>query len=155
MEARGAEPRRGRATAAGDIALGEGAGALARAGFADAGLVLRWAEIAGAEVARAAQPVKFSEGPEGATLTLRCRPGAAVFLQHETRALTGRLNAYLGRGRIARLRFVTGDLGAPPELPPHPGGGDNSQAPANLDEALNRLMRRRKRPRNAGCRSGD
>ena len=37
--------------------------AFARAGFTDPTLVLRWSEIAGPEVARLAQPLKFAEGP--------------------------------------------------------------------------------------------
>src|SRR5436305_4068942 len=42
----------------------------ARAGFRDPALVLRWAEIAGPEVARICQPVKLSEGV-GGVLTLK------------------------------------------------------------------------------------
>ena len=50
--------------------------AFARAGFSDPTLVLRWSEIAGPEVARLAQPLKFADGPlknggGGGTLTLR------------------------------------------------------------------------------------
>lgn len=84
--------------------------AFVRAGFADPTIILRWDEIAGAETARLARPVRFTEGPNGGVLTLKTEPGAALFLHHETRALTERINAYLGRPAIARLRFVQGPI---------------------------------------------
>jgi len=139
--------RRGRAAGAGEIALSEAAPAFARAGFSDASLLLRWPEIAGPEVARVARPLKLQEGADGAVLTLRCEPGSAVFLQHETRALIERVNAYLGHHRIARLRLVTGP-GVGFAVPPcHPAAGrpqdGDSPAPVDLGDALARLDRRR------------
>src|SRR5262245_51187614 len=76
--------RRGRAGAAGADLQAQAQGAFARVGFADATLLLRWREIVGADVARMAMPVKLLEGPEGAVLTLRSEPGAALFLQHQS-----------------------------------------------------------------------
>jgi hypothetical protein len=87
-----------------------GGAALARAGFRDATLILRWDEIAGPELARIARPLKWSEGASGGTLTLKAEPGAALFLQHETRALCERINAYLGRNAVTKLRFAQGAL---------------------------------------------
>jgi len=129
-----------------------GTTAFARAGFSDPTLVLRWTEIAGADVARLAQPIKFSEGPRGGTLTLRAVPGAAVFLSHETRSLCERINAYLGRPAVAQLKFSQGALLPRPvlhktekkagPLPP----GDPSlryQGPEGLAKALQALARRR------------
>ncbi len=138
-------PRRGRADAAGHDALGHASGALGKAGFADMSLVLRWREIAGPELARIAIPSRFQEGPEGATLSLRCEPGAALFLQHQTRPLIERLNSYLGPGRVVRLRFVPGRINVAPELPAHPAGarsGDGAAErpkPESLHDALDRL----------------
>lgn len=120
QEGAGNHPRRGRALPLADDALAQTAGALSHAGFADPALVLRWEEIAGAEVARVAAPLKLQEGPDGAILTLQSEPGAAVFLQHETRALIERLNGFLGAKRITRVRFVPAHLGDKPELPSHP-----------------------------------
>jgi hypothetical protein len=77
--------------------------------------VLRWREIAGADVARIAQPLRIRQGSSGAVLTLRADPAAAVFLQHESRALCARINTYLGRQTVERLRFVPGDVAAAPE----------------------------------------
>jgi hypothetical protein len=138
--------RRGWARPASESALGEAASAFARAGFSDATLLLRWSEIAGPTVARIACPVKWQDGPGGAVLTLKCEPGAAVLLQHQTRMLTERLNAYLGAGRIARLRLVPGQLSDVPEPPPHPAPqADLCQQVPPLSEALDRLARLRTR----------
>jgi hypothetical protein len=107
--------RRGRPAAVGRDAGGAAAGTFAKMGFADPALVLRWREIAGAEVARLCRPLRFTEGPQGGTLTLKALPGAALFLGHETRTLTDRINRYLGRPAVARLKFVQGAI-----LPPRP-----------------------------------
>src|SRR5579862_6243539 len=106
---------------AGDATL-VGRTAFSRAGFTDPSLVLRWTEIAGPEIARIARPLKFSEGPSGGVLTLLAEPGAALFLGHDARSLAGRINAYLGRNAVARIKFVQGTLAAPPApaRPPKP-----------------------------------
>lgn len=129
-----------------------GAFAFVRAGFSDPALVLRWSEIAGAAVARLAQPVKLSQGPSGGTLTLRAAPGAALFLSHEKRSLCERINAYLGHQAVVQVKFVQGAplparpapqaQKAPGALPP----ADPSrryQGPEGLAKALQALARRR------------
>jgi hypothetical protein len=105
--------RRGRAAPLSGDAGKAASSAFARMGFADPSLVLRWREIAGPGVARLCQPLRFSEGPQGGTLTLKALPGAALFLGHESRALTARINQYLGRPAVARLKFVQGPFGSP------------------------------------------
>lgn len=129
-----------------------GAFAFVRAGFSDPTLVLRWTEIAGAAIARLAQPIKFSQGPSGGTLTLRAAPGAALFLSHEKRALCERINAYLGHPAVAQVKFVQGAPLARPAPPPAPKKagalppGDPSrryQGPEGLAKALQALARRR------------
>jgi hypothetical protein len=103
-------PRRARAAA---IAIDAGQlarAAFARAGFVDPMLVLRWREIAGPEVAGIAQPIRISQSPSGTVLTLKADPAAAVFLQHESRALCARICACLGSGSVQRLRFVPGEI---------------------------------------------
>lgn len=128
------------------------AAAFIRSGFSDPTLVLRWSEIAGPEVARLAQPLKFSEGPSGGTLTLRATPGAALFLSHEKRALCERINAYLGRPAVSQLKFSQGALLARPPAPkpekaagPLPPGDPSRryQGPEGLARALQALARRR------------
>lgn len=117
-------PRRNWSAPVGQDGRALAASAFARKGFADPTLVLRWSEIVGVEVARIAVPIKLSEGPNGGTLTLKAEPGASLFLQHETPALCERINAYLGRPAVSRLRFVQGPLQAgPSHAPPGPRPG--------------------------------
>lgn len=150
------EPREGSSTArrgwaghGGEDALGHASAALQRAGFSDATLVLRWREIAGEDIARIAEPVKLTEGPEGGVLTLKCEAGATVFLQHQTRELQQRLSTYLGSGRIGRIRLIPGELERSQGLPDHPSTGvagpEDPHGPLSLPEALERLNRRRAR----------
>ncbi len=84
-------------------------------------------------------------------LSLKCDPGAAVFLQHQTRDLLERLAAYLGPSRIARIRLVPGELERHDDPPDHPAAGTPSAAkpanPATLSQALERLEQRRSRAR--------
>lgn len=126
-------------------------------GFTDPALVLRWQEIAGAEVARLCQPLRFSDGPRGGTLTLKALPGAALFLSHETRTLTDRINHYLGRPAVARLKFVQGGFLLPRPAPvlrrPAPGTANTDPAngwrgPDNLKAALIALARWRESGKN-------
>ena len=128
------------------------AAAFARAGFSDPTLVLRWNDIAGPEMARLAQPLKFAEGPSGGTLTLRAAPGAALFLGHEKRAICERINAYLGRPAVVQVKFSQGaPLTPPPPTPRQKPAGplppsDPSrryQGPEDLAKALQALARRR------------
>src|SRR5258705_3542729 len=112
--------RRGRARAAGEDTGNQVAAVLAKAGFSDPTLVLRWRDIVGADVARIAQPTKLSRGAEGDVLTLKCEAGAAVFLQHETRSLIQRINTYLGSSRVVRLKLVGGQLTPPSQPEDHP-----------------------------------
>jgi len=130
-----------------------GQAAFRRAGFNDPSLVLRWDAIAGPEVAQLARPLRLTEGPHGGVLTLLALPGAAVFLQHESRALCDRINTFLGRAAVARLRFVQGPLKprpAPPRRRPVPGpvGSHDPAAlydgPESLRQAIQRLSRARR-----------
>jgi len=148
----GAPPRRNWAGPVANDATHAGHAAFVRAGFADPTLVLHWEKIAGTEVARLCRPLRLSEGPHGGVLTLLAEPGAAVFLQHETRPLCERINTYLGRGAVARLKFVQGALThrppPPPSLRPAPELMPDDPAlaycgPEGLREALWRLARAR------------
>jgi hypothetical protein len=145
-------PRRGRATPLSAESAFTGQAAFARAGFADPTLLLRWEEIAGSETAALARPVKLTEGPAGGVLTLKTEPAAALFLQHESRSLCERINAYLGRPAVARLRFIQGEvLQRAKPVPKHRAPGPISpadparkyQGPEGLREALLKLARSR------------
>ncbi|MDE2182963.1 MAG: DUF721 domain-containing protein [Alphaproteobacteria bacterium] len=152
-------PRRNWVSPLGPDATAVGRAAFDRAGFPDPSLVLRWAEIAGDETARLARPVKFSQGPHGGVLTLRAVPGAAIFLQHETRALCERINGYLGRPVVARLKFVQGALAARPALAsrrpvpaplPPDDPAQSYRGPERLTEALRKLAQARRTRPNMG-----
>ena len=112
----GPPQRRGRAAAIANDAQKLARAGFDRAGFPESGLVLRWKEIVGPEVARIARPLRFADGATGGVLTLKADPAASVFLQHESRTLCGRINAYLGREAVKRLRFVAGEIA--PEAAP-------------------------------------
>ncbi|HEX4292840.1 MAG TPA: DUF721 domain-containing protein [Rhizomicrobium sp.] len=133
-------------------------GAFVRAGFSDPTIVLRWTQIAGEQTARLARPIKLSESASGGVLTLKAEPAAALFLQHDSRALCARINSYLGRVAVARLRFVQGPLAQPaPPLPRLPKAKEPSpadparrwQGPPNLGQAVLNLARQRTRNRPA------
>ena len=102
----GPPPRRNRAQSIGIDLQPLGRQALMRAGFVDGTLVLRWEDIVGPDLARLARPMRFVDNSSGGVLTLRAEPGASVFLQHESRQLCDRINAYLGRPAVRRIRFV-------------------------------------------------
>lgn len=146
-------PRRNRPEPVARNAAALGGDVFARAGFRDPTLVLHWAEIAGTEVARIAQPVRLSDGPSGGVLTLKAEPGASLFLQHESRALCDRINGYLGRNAVAKLRFIQAPLAQrparrrpPPKLAAEPPPEDPARAfrgPEPVREALIKLARRR------------
>jgi len=148
-----APERRNRVNAIGLDAKSAGAFAFVRAGFSDPSLVLRWTEIAGPAVARLAQPLKFTEGPGGGTLTLRTAPGAALFLSHEKRSLCARINSYLGREAVVQLKFSQGGPWRPPAPEPKPqkppgrlppdDPSRRYRGPEGLAKALQALARRR------------
>ena len=145
--------RHGRPTPVGGDASFAGAAAFARAGFRDPSLVLRWNEIAGPEVARLAQPLKFTDSPSGGILTLRTAPGAALFLGYEKRSLCERINAYLGRPAVQQLKFSQSGLPLaqkPRPRPLKPAGPlppddpcRRYQGPEGLAKALQALAKRR------------
>jgi hypothetical protein len=150
--------RRNRTEAVGRSAAPIGSGLFARAGFRDPTLVLRWAEIAGPEVARLCQPVRLTPGTTGGVLTLKAEPGAALFLQHESRELCARINRYLGAEAVSRVKFIQGPLAVRSKPAPRlhvPGevGRDDPalayEGPNGLREALLKLAQARAARRRA------
>jgi hypothetical protein len=134
----------------------QSAHAFSRAGFSDPTLLLHWREIAGEETARIATPVRLTNGTDGGTLTVKAEPGAALFLQHESPALIARVNAFLGRPAVAKLRFVQAPLIRTPPSKPRPQPRQKQalsvkeparrfQGPERVREALLRLAEARQR----------
>ena len=145
-------PRRNRTEPLARSAGPLGADLFARAGFRNPSLVLRWAEIAGPEVARLCQPVRLSQGTSGGVLTLKTEPAAALFLQHESRAVCERINAFLGANAVVRLKFIQGPLARRPQPPSrrrtpgevaHNDPALSYEGPTGLREALLKLARLR------------
>src|SRR6187397_2685526 len=84
--------------------------AYAKQGFAARELVTRWAEIAGADVARHSEPLKMQwprpvEGQpqEPATLILRVEGPAALEIQHKSDVILERVNRFFGWQAIGRI----------------------------------------------------
>ena len=84
--------------------------AYAKQGFAARELVTRWADIAGAEIARHSEPLKLQwprpvEGQpqEPATLILRVEGPAALEIQHSSDVILQRVNRYFGWSAVGRL----------------------------------------------------
>ena len=84
--------------------------AYAKQGFAARELVTRWAEIAGSDIARHAEPIRMQwprpvEGQpqEPATLVLRVEGPAALEIQHKSDVLLERVNRFFGWHAVGRL----------------------------------------------------
>lgn len=77
-------------------------------GFAVTRVLTHWEEVAGAEIARLARPVKISHtGPGfGATLVLLTTGANAPLVEMQKERLRERINAAYGYNAIARLRVT-------------------------------------------------
>lgn len=101
-----------------------------RYGFAQADVLLRWAEIAGEALAPTCRPVKVRYGSNrqlGATLVVSAHGARAPEVEHLAPRIIERVNQFYGYRAIARVRIVqTGAAGfaeppatfAGPELAP-------------------------------------
>src|ERR1051325_7396164 len=105
--------------------------AYAKQGFAARELVTRWAEIAGADTALFAEPLKIQwprpvEGQpqEPATLVLRVEGPAALEIQHKSDVLLERVNRFFGWHAVGRLALRQAPLSRrerrKPPPPPDP-----------------------------------
>lgn len=79
-------------------------------GFASAELVTRWPEIAGADIAEHAQPLKIQwrrpaegETQEPGTLVLRVEGPAAIEIQHLGAVILERVNRFFGWQAVDRI----------------------------------------------------
>jgi hypothetical protein len=129
--------------------------AFAKQGFASTELVTRWAEIAGTEIARHAEPEKIQwprprDGtrPEPGILVLRVEGPTALEIQHLSALILERVNRFFGWRAVAELRLRQAPLRRkgrppPPSLDAEAAAriaadlGDISDA--NLRDALARL----------------
>jgi hypothetical protein len=115
--------------------------AYAKQGFAARELVTRWAEIAGNDIARYAEPLKIQwprpvEGQpqEPATLVLRVEGPAALEIQHKSDVLLERVNRFFGWHAVGRLALRQAPLSRR-ERPARPRPPD----PKNVQEVAKTL----------------
>jgi hypothetical protein len=115
--------------------------AYAKQGFAARELVTRWAEIAGADVARHAEPLKMQwprpvEGQpqEPATLVLRVEGPAAIEIQHKSDVILERVNRFFGWSAVGRLALRQAPLSR--REGPAPSRVPDAKAVAEVAETL-------------------
>ena len=113
-------------------------------GFAQSRVLTHWAEIAGADIAKIAQPtnVSYSAQGMGATLTLLTRSGHGPELEMQKEKLRERINAVYGYNAITRIKIshtsASGFAEAQTAFDPRP-------APAAPAPRPRRACRRRRR----------
>ena len=115
--------------------------AYAKQGFAARELVTRWAEIAGADVASHAEPLKMQwprpvEGQpqEPATLVLRVEGPMALEIQHSADVILERVNRFFGWSAVGKLAFRQAPLSRV-RRPARPGPPDPKSV-AKVEESL-------------------
>lgn len=103
------------------------ADAFKKQGFARTELVTRWSEIAGAEIAACAEPLRLQwprtrEGaePEPATLVLRVEGPAALEIQHQSGVIVERVNRFFGWPAVGRIALRQAPLARPKPRPALP-----------------------------------
>ena len=115
--------------------------AYAKQGFAARELVTRWAEIAGADIARHSEPLKMQwprpvEGQpqEPATLVLRVEGPMALEIQHSADVILERVNRFFGWSAVGKLAFRQAPLSRV-RRPARPGPPDPKSV-AKVEESL-------------------
>lgn len=104
---------------------------VAKQGFSESSLLMRWPEIVGARVAAICAPERLQWPPrprrgapekpqEPATLILRVEPGFGLEIQHLTPAILERVNAHLGWRCVSRLMLRQQPLHVAPPAPGRP-----------------------------------
>jgi hypothetical protein len=115
--------------------------AYAKQGFAARELVTRWAEIAGAEIARHSEPLKLQwprpvEGQpqEPATLILRVEGPSALEIQHSSDVILQRVNRFFGWSAVGRLALRQAPLSR--RNPPKGSRAPDAASVAKVAESL-------------------
>jgi hypothetical protein len=89
---------------------------LTKRGSGFAAVVTEWAQIVGPELAAASVPERLTTST--GVLALRVEGAAAVELQHLAPLLIERINTFLGRPAVTRIKLVRAPLPNPPDPPP-------------------------------------
>jgi hypothetical protein len=84
----------------------------AKFGQGASGLIARWPEVVGAEIAKRTEPVKLTKGRNGgpSSLEIRVAGPAAAIIQHQAHEILARVNLFLGAEAVQKLRIVQGPL---------------------------------------------
>jgi hypothetical protein len=115
--------------------------AFKKQGFASTELVARWRDIAGADIAAHAEPIKLQwprqvegEPPEPATLVLRVEGPAAIEIQHQAAVVLERINRFFGWQAIGRIAFRQAPLSRARTKPkvPVPDAAEAARVEASL-----------------------
>ena len=103
------------------------ADAFRKQGFAATELVTRWKDIAGAEIAAHAEPVKLQwprevngEQAEPATLVLRVEGPVSIEIQHQSAVILERINRFFGWQAVGRIVLRQAPLARPKGKVPPP-----------------------------------
>lgn len=72
----------------------------------------RWAEIVDERMARVSRPMKIikAKGTTPGILELRVASSAALFVQHEEKTIIEKVNLFLGRDAIGKIRIQQGPI---------------------------------------------
>jgi hypothetical protein len=91
----------------------------ARFGQGSGALMARWREVVGPEIAKRTEPVKLVKGRNGgpSSLEIRVSGPAAAIIQHQAHEILARVNLFLGKEAVQKLRIVQGPLRAQPDGP--------------------------------------
>jgi hypothetical protein len=116
------------------------ADAFKKQGFASTELVTRWRDIAGADIAAHAEPVKLQwprevngEPPEPATLILRVEGPAAIEIQHQAAVILERINRFFGWQAVGRIALRQAPLTRRPvRSPPKLNAAEAERVAASL-----------------------
>jgi hypothetical protein len=94
--------------------------AFAKQGFASRELVTRWAEIAGADIAKFSEPLKIQwprpvdgQNQVPATLILRVEGPMALEIQHASDAILQRVNRFFGWNAVGKIALRQAPLSRP------------------------------------------
>jgi hypothetical protein len=126
----------------------------AKQGFAATELVTRWADIVGPEIAAHSEPDRINwprpydgEDPQPGTLVLRVEGPSAIEIQHLSRVVLDRVNAFFGWQAVVDLRLRQAPLSrrekpAPPAIDAAAAARIAAGLPDIADDALRAALGR-------------